>query len=367
MRQRQTTFCMGALLLILLLVVACEGPQGPQGLGADDLDFEPPEVTLITPQPYETVSGDTFTVEAKAQDNRSIRRVEFYVDGRLALGGDSIAVDSFPRSGNRYSALWTLTGAGIPHGYHTLVVRALDDALNQAETPPMPFLTVEALPFDTLYYDDVPGAVFATMTLPDRYGDRYVNVRFTPLQPCRLEQVMFQFWEFSDDTLVDGIDIRVFAWTSQNHLPDELVDSVDVPQTSILTNEWMAVDVRNRDIRFDSTFHAGFSPPTELYSQYLAADRGVQIGISWDQLPGGNPSEFRSSEYEHNGRGWGTMYQQWEYKYHLRIRAVVAYGDGGTAMLFPGGGSIPLPADWDAAQPSSAHPVKQKTGIRVRE
>jgi hypothetical protein len=83
------------------------------------VDNQPPTARLLTPLP-----GDEFTagpdeslvIQAEADDNLSLARVVFYVDG-IAVNTATVPP---------YSTRWTLAGAG-PHNLH---VRAFDAAGN---------------------------------------------------------------------------------------------------------------------------------------------------------------------------------------------------------------------------------------------
>ncbi len=329
------------LLAPVLLLVGCEGPQGPRGVGADDIDLEPPSITLIRPTANETVVGDTFTVEARATDNHSIRRVEFYVDGTMNLGGDSIAVDSFGSSSYRYSVKFSLPGAGLSHGNHYLVARAVDFGLNYTDTPVIPFASEVFQYQQELKQDYDNGLADGIMFLPDSYGDKYYNVRFDPVLPCQLLEVKMAFMDPTTVSATEngGCDIDLFVWNTTSpftgkYVPGDSVLQKTISFGDIILEGWSTFDLRDEAVHLDSTFHVGWSPPDDQYQAIRAAGRGMVIMTSADSVSTTNPYLNRSGEWEPE-RGWGTMaehYGQWRV---LRIRAVVLYDGGSTATLEP--------------------------------
>jgi hypothetical protein len=89
------------------------------------VDNQPPTVTLLAPQPSDefTVGQDDFVViQPQAEDNFSLARVEFYVDGSLV---DTASVAP-------YSTRWPLSFGS--EGRHALFVRAHDAAGNTGDS-----------------------------------------------------------------------------------------------------------------------------------------------------------------------------------------------------------------------------------------
>jgi hypothetical protein len=82
-------------------------------------DKEPPEVQITNPVNGSVVSG-TVNVTAEASDNKSVERVEFYVDGSLASTSTS----------EPYSYSW-LTTSLQDSSSHTIYVKAYDAAENE--------------------------------------------------------------------------------------------------------------------------------------------------------------------------------------------------------------------------------------------
>lgn len=331
---------LASLPLAILFASGCEGPQGPAGEGVSDLDLVPPTIQLTRPRSSDTLFVDTFTVAAEASDNEGVGYVEFFLDGSSDLGG-TVAVDSSAP----YSLLWDMAASGHGLGPHLLVARAYDLTRNHTDTPPIFLFRKELKGIDILYYDGY-GAVDA-LPLPDTFGDRYFNVRFTPAGPCTLREIWFEFLEpgQNDPPLSGGVDIYVLAWSSENNLPAAALDSLLVPEGDIPFNLWLQVDVSDWNLQFSGDFHAGWTPDDSRYGEYLAANRGIGMLYNLNPEPLLNPREHRSGELEagEGGRGWGTILEQWEQQFDFHIRAVVEYGDGSTALLAPGSPAPPPP------------------------
>lgn len=94
--------------------------------GYDDetiLDFEPPEVLMITPAAFATVSG-SILLSASATDNVAVQSVQFTVDGVLV--GAPILVPPFQYTWN--------TGS-VANGKRIISARAFDTSDHQADAP----------------------------------------------------------------------------------------------------------------------------------------------------------------------------------------------------------------------------------------
>jgi hypothetical protein len=107
-------FVLLSSLLSLFLLVGCPGE-----------DITPPEVAIIAPADGETIAGPT-TIRARATDNRSVARVEFFVDG-VRLG-----IDTSP-AGSEFEYAWL--GLMRPGATHTLTCSATDGAGNRNSSP----------------------------------------------------------------------------------------------------------------------------------------------------------------------------------------------------------------------------------------
>jgi membrane carboxypeptidase/penicillin-binding protein len=115
-------------LYTLRLVIVKNDPNGGPFIFENSavqvtVDNQPPAVTLLTPSPgqaYRLSSADPVVVQAQVQDNLSLARVVFFVDGL------QVDVTGVPP----YSTRWTPTAAGT----YRLFVRAYDAAGNFTNT-----------------------------------------------------------------------------------------------------------------------------------------------------------------------------------------------------------------------------------------
>jgi hypothetical protein len=334
----------------LFFAAGCEGPQGPRGEGIDDIDMTPPQVVITRPAPGDTVYTDTLNLAAVASDEDTVRRVEFLISGEEALG----ALLTQVVGGYRYGTVWGGTGAAaIPAGSHILQARAIDEAGNHGYSPPLLFER-QALPAEMwlLYYED-PALSQAlredVMYIPDPFGDRYWNVRFSPLASCRVLQVEFGFRDPAGEGLAGPCDIRIHFWEmGEDFLPgNALADSFEVGGDTLDFEAGSTVfDVEDLDLEFATDFHVGYSPLAENYSQYLENNLGIAIAATVDdQAVLANGAQHRSIEYDgiedpneeqEEGR-WVTMYTNYDEQRDLHIRALVQYDTGTMAWIRPVG------------------------------
>lgn len=349
LRRFGTPFALTAALTALLAATGCEGPQGPPGEGVTNLDTTPPEIAWYQPERSDTVFVDTFTVQATASDNRHVLYVEFFLDGTSTLAGDTVAIDSTAP----YRFTWDLARMGRGVGTYPIIARAFDDSYNSTDTPPLLITRAPLPPTELLYY--YGRGDFLTMHLPDRYGDRYFNVRFTPYDSCRVEQVQFKFADPTQETtygdnpesFVGGCDFYVYLWRSNDQgLPlAASADSVLVPYDSVNVNDWTVVDVSGMDSTvYAGDFNAGFSPLPDQYQSLYDSRLCLPLVVQMDPDPLADPSQHRSSELEAGGldpSGWGTVQSHWNnQKRDLLIRVLISYGDGSTALLAPDGSHV---------------------------
>ncbi len=346
MSSRKAILFLLPMFLLTLFWWGCEGPQGPEGEGVGDLDTEPPKVSWVEPVRSDTTYANTFEVEATASDNEGVAYVEFFLDGSSEMG-DSSAIDSTAP----YTWTWNFDSTGHDFGFYPIMARAFDGAENAADTPT---LLKHYLPVPTervLYYYE--GETLGALTMPDEYGDRFWNVRFTPDEECELLEIQLEFRNplevrltDEDDFLTGGTDFMVYAWNSgDNRLPVEPpLDSLYVEETQAVYNEgFTVVDVSNWGLTLTDDFHAGFSIPSALnYGQLIDDLRAMPIIFTLDDTPPADSSAHRSVE-KANGQNWRTMLQSWKQPIDFHIRVKVRYSSGETATIAPTGSRIPLP------------------------
>ncbi len=333
-------------LFLALAFAGCEGPQGPPGEGIGNLDTQDPTVLLTDPSRSSTVYDSVLVVAATASDNEDVAYVDFYLDGRALLGPDSVARDSSAP----YRIEWNLVEAGYEFGTYPLIARAVDFSDNVGDSPPL-LVTYAERPNELLlsYFDEEDE--WSYFTLPDRFGDRYLNVRFSPGDSCLVREVHLDILDpltaeiatGPDDTepLQGGCDLTVFLWESgEDLLPVRpAVDSVDVAEGDVDYEGWTVVDVTELDVRVGAgeEFHAGLSPDSDQsYQGLFDARRAMPVLVSLDSDPLSEPTQHRSSEFDPE-RGWGTLQQHWGQKIDLHIRVLVAYPDGQVQSLAPSG------------------------------
>jgi len=344
MNARFRMFILLVILLIVVVFLSCEGPEGPPGLGVDDFDVIPPTITLQSPATGTEITTDTFTIAATASDNDAVLHVEFFLDASSSLDGLGRAIDSFPP----YRVLWNLDSSGHGPGLHLLTARATDRSRNYTDTPTS---WIQRAPFNrlTILYYDGTGAL-RTLAIPDEWGDRNFNVRFTPVKRCRLLQVFFEFAnpEFVDPPFDGGCDIDVIVWTSNLFkLPADELLRLRIVEDSIAYDRWISIDLQDRDLIFDNDFHVGFSPAEEFYQYYYNNNFAMPMILNHDSTPLVNANNHRSSEYEGGpgGRGWGTMQSQWNnQKFDFHIRVLVDYFDETQEIIDPEGSHLPSPS-----------------------
>jgi len=339
--------CLISILLITILFAGCEGPQGSQGRGIDDLDLEPPEIILVTPLAGDTIFTDTLTISAIAQDDRRVEYVEFFIDGISSQGNDIIALDSFPTNIS-YRYLWDFSTTELGNGIHFLTARAFDKGHNHADTPAIP---IWYLPLTGVFEMKYDGAgLLGYLGLPDKsptqnfwFGDKYFNVRFTPPATCVLKEIRFEFTYPDLEYSGGGIDIDAFVWSSSDLMPDSVLLTVPIQESSMIYDDWMFIDVSEANLEFSSDFHVGFSPVDSLYESYQNEERGASIIISVDPDTLDDARQHRSIEFEPEGeaRGWGSMQEHWDLKIDFHIRALVEFNEGQPVLL--GSDSDPMP------------------------
>ncbi|GBE30750.1 MAG TPA: hypothetical protein ENH10_01325 [Bacteroidetes bacterium] len=340
MRLFRIVIAMTVLLLTSLMWYGCEGPQGPVGEGVGDLDAEPPTVSFLDPSRSDTTLSSIFDVSVTASDNRDVAYVEFFFDGSSEMG-DTTAIDSIPP----YSWTWNIDSTGHSFGIFPIMVRAFDTSDNTADTPT---LLKHYLPVPEEWtLVDYDGDEEGSLTMPDQYGDRYWNVRFTPDEPCELLEAHFEFrtpsvsrFSLTGELLNGGTDILIFAWNTRENgsgLPQTpALDSTYIAEGDLLygdQGEWNIFDVEDWGLSFSEDFHIGFSVPHDLYDDYAANFRATPIIVSFDDsLP--NPADHRSSEMEVDPVQWNTIQNNWNgNKYDFHIRALVRYSGGTTALI----------------------------------
>ena len=63
------------MTVVFLSWSGCEGPEGPSGQGLEDIDLEPPEITLLEPSAGDTITTALAAFSADVSDNDSVKYV----------------------------------------------------------------------------------------------------------------------------------------------------------------------------------------------------------------------------------------------------------------------------------------------------
>jgi Bacterial Ig domain len=342
----------GSLSFLIVTLLAffwwgCEGPQGPTGMGVEELDVESPNVSLIdgffVPMKSTTVFADTFTVRAEADDDNGVEYVEFFFDGTSEMG-EQTAIDST----SPYLWIWNMDSTGLDFGTYPLMARAYDAAGNSGDTPTVLIYYRSPPELDTLSEYGTSNQR-TTLTMPDNFDDQFWNVRVSPAKSCRLLQIHFEFKDPQSETmtgtssqLVGGADFEVYAWNSDETTRFPVTPALNsklVLEEEILNSDpdielWTIVDVSDWNVEFSDKFHVGFSIPDyeNMKTQLRAIPIWLNINTNHD-----DPNDHSSIEYA--GNTWGTIQANWGSRWDFRIRAEVVYEDGSHALLHPDGTS----------------------------
>jgi hypothetical protein len=326
------------ILLTILFVLGCEGPQGPQGLSSDDLgDVIPPySVKIIKPLRSTKVTFDRplLEIQVDAHDEEgTILYVEFILDNSSVMGNVTAHDSIHPFIFN-----WDMS---VSHqkefGIYPLIGRAYDLNMNFSDSAPININYADTPTDEYLSYHEE--GVDTSFALPNDYGDRYYNVRFSPRYPCTLAKIEF---DFIDPTLIDslagGCDIRIFIWHSQGDtIPaPNPIDSLFIDFDDLEFDAWTAIDSTMFDVpEFTEDFHAGFSVATSAdYETLLGQSRAMAIAATRDTTYTDDPIKHRSSEYyPHDDTPWNTLWDHTNIKYDFHIRAYVVYDNGEEAVL----------------------------------
>jgi hypothetical protein len=196
------------------------GNVGHSGPIAVIVDNAPPEVSITSPGDRATVSGN-IVLSAAASDNNSVDRVDFYREGGVLLGTDTV---------EPYALEWD--PSGVSDGQHTLSARAVDRAGNTASSAPI-----------TVLVDNIEDTAPPTVNITSPLGSAMVNRKSTTNIVA----------EAFDDAGVDKVEFYV----------DGVLVCVD--PTAAYSCHWDVPAPPNRAYRlqaraYDGSAQVGFSP-----------------------------------------------------------------------------------------------------------
>jgi RHS repeat-associated protein len=194
----------------------------------DGSDAIEPVTSISSHAPGERVSG-TETVKASANDDGSVKQVEFLLDGTTSLGTDT--------DGAPWQVSWNTSG--VSRGDHTLSAKATDDAGNATVNPPTTTVKVVNGNSPTVSVATTPNLpnVDVTATASDDYGvtrvefyagsDRLASDSSSPYSAT---------WNTLDETNTPGYDgsyaITAKAYDADGNVTSSSVSNVTVSNTT---------------------------------------------------------------------------------------------------------------------------------------
>jgi RHS repeat-associated protein len=194
----------------------------------DGSDAVEPVTSISSHAPNENVSG-TETVKASANDDGSVKQVEFFLDGATSLGTDT--------DGAPWQVSWN-TGA-VSRGDHTLSAKATDDAGNVTVNPSTTSVKVVNGNAPTVSVATTPNLpnVDVTASASDDYGvtkvdfyagsDRFASDSSSPYSAT---------WNTLDEANTPGFDgsyaITAKAYDADGNVTTSSVSNVTVSNTA---------------------------------------------------------------------------------------------------------------------------------------
>lgn len=262
----------GGPLLLLGLLLSCQGDPGPAGVSHLPNDITPPEVVIILPKANARV-GEEARVEIRASDDTGLSTIHFRVDGEL----QSHRFDPLA-SGRLYR--WDLSG--LAWGEHWLEVSAFDTRGKQGQSTPLRIFKVppDSLPTrDTLFYFSDEHFLVEFRYPPD--SSQVVTgwgVRFTPQMPCRVRSLAIKV---KRKEAWSGYPLYLDLYTLSDNRPDSLLTrKVVILRPSIESGDytsWEAKSLGSPGIPIESEFFVGVMLPEGAQgdSITLFTDRGL--------------------------------------------------------------------------------------------
>jgi hypothetical protein len=177
------------------------------------------------------------------------------------------------------------------------------------------------------YYQDP----YYFWTIPDEYGDNFLNERFTSPVDGQLKEARIAFYQSSS---LGAPSAKLYIWNSNGTFPTTLIDSVVIPYANIKWfPDWNIVDLTAKSILITKNinFHIGYT---------VVGGLGDTIAVVSDS--GGNSSN-RSSEF--SAGSWNTMQNDWGVGLDFLMDAVICttsissdfvlFTDVNTKEIFP--------------------------------
>ncbi len=364
------TVLMTLLLVTIFLVLGCQGPQGPDGVGMESVDHTPPEVYITYPQPGAELITDEVLFQIEATDTLSdVEYVTLYVNGSNLLAGDSLISFAPP-----YQIQYNFATAGVPYGWFNASAKAVDLVGNEQLTPLVMFRRKQLVGLDTLSYYASNAEYSGGFLLPFGSVDdstgyelfaNYNGVRFTAPYHCSLVglEIFFSspgnFQQPEMQGITGPTDFLVSLYEPDiQGLPGEGIDSMVVSQSEVRLETWTYVDLTL--MREDSAYTVEETEEFILLVRSMdewspSQSRGLVMTTKVILNGEYDVDEFThrslDSETGSDGRGWGTLLGHFPYyddfnadvdKQDWMMRAIIDYGDGEVSYLYPSGKREPL-------------------------
>jgi hypothetical protein len=211
-RLRYAVICLTALILM----VGCEGNPGKPGESLLPDDLYPPDAEIILPQPAKPIF-DQSVVEIRVNDDDSVARVEFLVDGSSPVAGSFRTIDLM--------RLYSWNCGNLPTGQHSLQLLAWDNHNRMGVSIPLFLakLPVDSIPqYDTLRYYAFTKETAVDWKLPSDTSAHFFGfaTRFTPDRPCVIIAVDVRI---KQKLAWQGTQLYLDLMTSNEGKPDSLL------------------------------------------------------------------------------------------------------------------------------------------------
>jgi len=214
----------------------------------------------------------------------------------------------------KWSLVAILTTATLPYARETRQLRAISDHPPKSASQPRTLGADEEV---LLSYE---GRLVYIATIPNDYGEKYYNVRFTPpFAPFYLLGAYIALFDMNGQCGTPGM--RVIVWQSdEDGLPSEFIDSLDVAYEDLVFSNadraiYSFIDLTPLEISFfdEIEFHIGVD--------IIADEEEDTLAVFVDNADG--ERENRGSLWSDAEGRWMTMEDVFNNDYCFAIRALV--------------------------------------------
>ncbi|MBS1261069.1 MAG: hypothetical protein MAG453_00390 [Calditrichaeota bacterium] len=288
---------------VAVLFAACSGKEGPPGPSGVNPDNVPPSISLLSPEPGDTLR-DTLRVVANAVDNIAVDRVIFYLDGSDRIDDTTFAeVSEQP-----YAFTFDLIDLNVPDGPHTVTARAFDVDENHTDTPPVIVFSERVVPGGPAVLRAWSPDSLGFFLFPSRGAgdpapttDSLYNVRFSPERNCVIDSVRLYLSGNASPGLAYDTTLRVAVHESDGVYPTDTLATTLLDVTGLDSTGWFkAAFFGLPEFAAGERFHVSVS--VEQPSDTTLIALGVSIR---DRYP--FPTDSRSSRFRTD-----DPYPRWE-------------------------------------------------------